>query len=58
MSVRPEEEIGPQLRSMGIMKQDVRTLVLTHFLPDPEWQIPQAGCPAGELCLFYDAYVW
>jgi glyoxylase-like metal-dependent hydrolase (beta-lactamase superfamily II) len=34
MNVRPEEEIGPQLRSMGIMKQDVKALVLTHFHTD------------------------
>lgn len=34
MNVRPEEEIGPQLRSMGIREQDVRTLVLTHFHTD------------------------
>lgn len=34
MDVKPDEEIGPQLRSMGIREQDVRTLVLTHFHTD------------------------
>jgi N-acyl homoserine lactone hydrolase len=34
MNVRPEEEIGPQLRGMGIAQKDVKTLVLTHFHTD------------------------
>lgn len=34
MDVNPEEEIGPQLRGMGIREQDVRTLVMTHFHTD------------------------
>jgi N-acyl homoserine lactone hydrolase len=34
MDVRPEDEIGPQLRSMGITQEDVKTLVLTHFHTD------------------------
>lgn len=32
--VKPEEEIGPQLRNMGIGPSDVRTLVLTHLHTD------------------------
>ncbi len=34
MDVKPEEEIGPRLRDMGIREGDVRTLVLTHFHTD------------------------
>ncbi len=34
MQVQPEEEIGPQLRQMGISQADVKTLVLTHFHTD------------------------
>jgi N-acyl homoserine lactone hydrolase len=34
MNVRPEDEIGPQLRSMGITQEDIKTLVLTHFHTD------------------------
>jgi glyoxylase-like metal-dependent hydrolase (beta-lactamase superfamily II) len=34
MNVRPEDEIGPQLRSMGIKHKDIKTLVLTHFHTD------------------------
>jgi glyoxylase-like metal-dependent hydrolase (beta-lactamase superfamily II) len=34
MKVRPEDEIGPQLRDMGITQEDIKTLVLTHFHTD------------------------
>lgn len=34
MQVQPEQEIGPQLRQMGISQADVKTLVLTHFHTD------------------------
>ena len=34
MNVRPEDEIGPQLRGMGITHEDIKTLVLTHFHTD------------------------
>jgi N-acyl homoserine lactone hydrolase len=34
MNVRPEDEIGPQLGSMGITQKDIKTLVLTHFHTD------------------------
>jgi glyoxylase-like metal-dependent hydrolase (beta-lactamase superfamily II) len=34
MNVRPEDEIGPQLGSMGITQEDLKTLVLTHFHTD------------------------
>jgi N-acyl homoserine lactone hydrolase len=34
MNVRPEDEIGPQLRGMGITQKDIKTLVLTHFHTD------------------------
>ena len=33
-SVHPEEEIGPQLRSLGIGPRDVRQVVLTHLHTD------------------------
>ncbi len=33
-SVHPEEEIGPQLRSLGISARDVRQVVLTHLHTD------------------------
>lgn len=32
--VKPEEEIGPQLRAMGIPPRDVRWLVMTHLHTD------------------------
>ncbi len=32
--VRPEEEIGPQLRTLGISPTDVRTVVMTHLHTD------------------------
>ncbi|GHO54499.1 N-acyl homoserine lactonase family protein [Ktedonobacter robiniae] len=32
--VRPEEEIGPRLRAMGISPDDVRWVLLTHFHTD------------------------
>lgn len=32
--VRPEEEIGPQLRALGIVPNDVRWVLLTHFHTD------------------------
>jgi N-acyl homoserine lactone hydrolase len=32
--VRPEDEIGPQLRTLGIDPADVRTVVLTHLHTD------------------------
>src|SRR2546423_7635125 len=34
VQVRPEEEIGPQLRSLGIAPEDVRWVVLTHLHTD------------------------
>ena len=33
-SVEPEEEIGPQMRQMGLSPDDVRWVVLTHFHTD------------------------
>jgi len=33
-SVHPEEEIGPQLRSLGIAARDIRQVVLTHLHTD------------------------
>jgi N-acyl homoserine lactone hydrolase len=32
--VKPEEEIGPQMRQMGLSPDDVRWVVLTHFHTD------------------------
>jgi N-acyl homoserine lactone hydrolase len=34
MKVLPEQEIGPQLRSLGIKPQDVKKVILTHFHTD------------------------
>jgi len=34
MSIRPEDEIGPQLRMLGITPKDVRQVVLTHLHTD------------------------
>ncbi len=34
MSVRPDDEIGPQLRTIGISPDDVRWVVLTHMHTD------------------------
>lgn len=34
LKVLPEQEIGPQLRSIGIKPQDVRQVILTHFHTD------------------------
>jgi N-acyl homoserine lactone hydrolase len=34
MSVLPDEEIGPQLRKLGILPTDVRQVVLTHLHTD------------------------
>jgi len=33
-SVRPEEELGPQLRALGIASRDIRHVVLTHLHTD------------------------
>ncbi len=38
--VRPEDEIGPQLRKLGIEPQDVRKLVLTHLHSDHMGGLP------------------
>ena len=32
--VRPEEEIGPQLRALGFVPSDVRWVLLTHLHTD------------------------
>lgn len=34
LHVRPEQEIGPQLRKLGIAAKDVRTVILTHLHTD------------------------
>lgn len=33
-SVRPEDELGPQLRALGISSRDIRHVVLTHLHTD------------------------
>ena len=38
--VKPEDEIGPQLRARGIDAEDVRTVVLTHLHGDHAGGIP------------------
>jgi N-acyl homoserine lactone hydrolase len=47
-SVAPEEEIGPQLRSLGITPRDIRHVVLTHLHTDH----------AGGLAHFPDTKIW
>jgi N-acyl homoserine lactone hydrolase len=47
-SVKPEEEIGPQLRTLGIAPKDVRHIVLTHLHTDH----------AGGLAHFADTKIW
>jgi N-acyl homoserine lactone hydrolase len=32
--IKPEEEIGPQLKQMGIMQKDVKKVILTHMHTD------------------------
>jgi len=34
MDIRPEEEIGPQLKQMGIKSNDIHKVILTHFHTD------------------------
>jgi glyoxylase-like metal-dependent hydrolase (beta-lactamase superfamily II) len=34
MDIKPHEEIGPQLKKMGITPKDVKKLILTHFHTD------------------------
>jgi glyoxylase-like metal-dependent hydrolase (beta-lactamase superfamily II) len=34
MDIKPHEEIGPQLKEMGIRPKDVKKLILTHFHTD------------------------
>ena len=38
--VRPEEEIGPQLRGLGVSPADVRWVLLTHFHTDHAGGLP------------------
>ena len=47
-SVKPEDEIGPQLRNLGITPRDVRHVVLTHLHTDH----------AGGLAHFPDSKIW
>ena len=47
-SVHPEEEIGPQLRNLGIAPKDIRHVVLTHLHTDH----------AGGLAHFPDSKIW
>jgi N-acyl homoserine lactone hydrolase len=47
-SVKPEDEIGPQLRNLGIAPKDVRQVVLTHLHTDH----------AGGLAHFPDSKIW
>jgi glyoxylase-like metal-dependent hydrolase (beta-lactamase superfamily II) len=47
-SVHPDEEIGPQLRNLGITPKDVRHVVLTHLHTDH----------AGGLAHFPESKIW
>ena len=45
MNVRPEDEIGPQLRSMGIERGDIKALLLTHLHTDHAGGLPNFRGP-------------
>jgi N-acyl homoserine lactone hydrolase len=45
--VAPDEEIGPQLRRIGVAPEDVRWVVLTHFHTDHAGGLPHF--PANEI---------
>ena len=47
-SVQPEEELGPQLRSLGISSRDIKHVVITHMHTDH----------AGGLAHVVDARTW
>lgn len=52
--VRPEEEVGPQLRALGISPTDVRWLVLTHLHTDHAGGL--AHFPNVEILLSHTEY--
>ncbi|TMC16844.1 MAG: N-acyl homoserine lactonase family protein [Chloroflexi bacterium] len=52
--VRPEEEIGPQLRSLGFAPADVRWVLLTHFHTDHAGGLPHF--PTSEILVSRTEY--
>jgi glyoxylase-like metal-dependent hydrolase (beta-lactamase superfamily II) len=54
LSVRPEDEIGPQLRGLGIEPGDVRRVVLTHMHTDHAGGL--AHFPDSEILLSRDEH--
>jgi N-acyl homoserine lactone hydrolase len=47
--IEPEQEVGPQLRSLGIGKRDVKTVVLTHLHIDHDGGL--AHFPHSRICV-------
>jgi len=52
--VRPEEEIGPQLRALGFAPADVRWVLLTHFHTDHAGGLPHF--PTSEILVSRTEY--
>jgi N-acyl homoserine lactone hydrolase len=47
--IEPEQEVGPQLRSLGIGERDVKTVVLTHLHIDHDGGL--AHFPHSRICV-------
>ena len=45
--IEPEQEVGPQLRGLGIGARDVKTVVLTHTAP-VSTTITPSGCSIAQ----------
>lgn len=54
MNVKPEEEIGPQMRASGLNPEAARKIILTHFHTDHAGRI--AHFPNGEFLVSVDEY--
>jgi len=54
MNVLPEDEIGPQLRALGIKPPDVKKVILTHFHTDHAGGL--AHFPSSEILVSEEEY--